>query len=67
MYFVPTFAKVSLIGIVSESLSDVEGVVDVEGFLSSLPDVEGVVDVEGFLSSLSDVEGVVVAVVKLCV
>ena len=51
MYFVPTFAKVSLIGIVSESLSD----------------VEGVVDVEGFLSSLSDVEGVVVAVVKLCV
>ena len=27
VYFVPTLAKVSLIGIVSESLSDVEGVV----------------------------------------
>ena len=42
VYFVPTLAKVSLIGVVSESLLsllDVEGVVDVEGFLSSLPGV----------------------------
>ena len=50
VYFVPTLAKVSLIGIVSES------------FLSSLPGVEGVVDVEGFLSSLP---GVVVPVESL--